>query len=470
MRFFLLLLPQKRALAKQHYEKHESGLVRRLGLGAAFLLVISAMVGSGVFKKVAPMSAELGSPLWVLAAWLVAGLISWFGAMTNAEIASQIAEPGGQYVYFKKIFGRPLAFFYGWTAFTVVQSATAAGVAYVFAESVNALFGLPDLGIFIDNAAVKFLSIGVIWLVTLVNLQGVHYGERLSNVFTSIVIFCILSIIVLCFGWGNGDWMHFQVTASDVGKTVTVSSFFLAMLAAFWAYEGWNNIGFLSAEIKNPHRNVPLALTLGVAFVILVYLSINAAYLYVLPVQDFIRINAEENTISGVAVIQSFLGPVGSTLIASAIMVATFGTTNNTLMTASRVYFSMARDGLFFKRVAHCNPKTDVPSYALIYQAVWASMLVLSGSFDQLTDMLIFAAFIFYGTGAYGVFILRKRNQGKKADFQVPFFPILPAVFICFCAVLVINSLIERPLECGMGLCLMATGIPFYLYWERKKG
>lgn len=416
------------------------------------------------------MSAELGSPLWVLAAWLVAGLISWFGAMTNAEIASQIAEPGGQYVYFKKIFGRPLAFFYGWTAFTVVQSATAAGVAYVFAESVNALFGLPDLGIFIDNAAVKFLSIGVIWLVTLVNLQGVHYGERLSNVFTSIVIFCILSIIVLCFGWGNGDWMHFQVSASDVGKTVTVSSFFLAMLAAFWAYEGWNNIGFLSAEIKNPHRNVPLALTLGVAFVILVYLSINAAYLYVLPVQDFIRINAEENTISGVAVIQSFLGPVGSTLIASAIMVATFGTTNNTLMTASRVYFSMARDGLFFKRVAHCNPKTDVPSYALIYQAVWASMLVLSGSFDQLTDMLIFAAFIFYGTGAYGVFILRKRNQGKKADFQVPFFPILPAVFICFCAVLVINSLIERPLECGMGLCLMATGIPFYLYWERKKG
>lgn len=414
------------------------------------------------------MSEALGSPFWVIMAWLVAGMISWFGALTNAEIASQIAEPGGQYVYFKRIFGKPLAFFYGWTAFTVVQSATAASVAYVFAESVNSLMGLPQIS-WLENGSVKLIAVGAIWLVTLVNLQGVHYGERLSNVFTSVVIFAILSIIFLCLGWGNGSWDHFETVSSDSGRTLTVSSFFLAMLAAFWAYEGWNNIGFLAAEIRNPHRNVPLALTLGVAFVILLYVTINSAYFYVLPVDRFIEINGQENIISGVAVIQSFLGSSGGILIATAIMVATFGTTNNTLMTASRVYFSMARDGLFFKQAAYCHARTDVPTYSLLIQAVWASLLVFSGSFDQLTDMLIFAAFIFYGTGATGIFILRKKNGAKKAPFRVPFYPVLPLVFIAFCAVLVVNSLVERPWECGMGLCLMATGVPFYYFWKTQK-
>lgn len=455
-------------MAKKEYQKHESGLVQRLGLGAAFLVVISAMVGSGVFKKVAPMTSELGAPIWVLAAWVVAGMVSWFGAMTNAEIASQIAEPGGQYVYFKKIFGKTLAFFYGWTAFTVVQTGTAASVAYVFAESFNAVFGLPSFDAPFENISVKLLAVSIIWLITVINLQGVHYAERLNNLFTSVVIICILTITALCFGMGNGHWEHFEITAGAVGKSVTVSSFFLAMLAAFWAYEGWNNLGFIAAEIKNPHRNVPLALTGGVAFVMLMYLAINAAYLYVLPPTDFIRINNEHNIVSGVAVIQSFLGPVGTTLIASAIMVATFGTTNNTLMTASRVYFSMARDGVFFKKLAYCDPKTDVPKNALLYQAVWSSLLVFSGSFDQLTDMLIFAAFIFYGTGALGVFILRKKNKGIKAPFRVPLYPVVPVVFIAFCLVLVVNSLIERPVECGIGLCLIATGIPFYFYWSRK--
>jgi len=456
-------------MAKEKYTRHESGLIQRLGLGAAFLLVVSSMVGSGVFKKVAPMSAELGSPAWVLVAWLVAGLVSWFGAMTNAEIASQIPEPGGQYVYFKRIFGKRLAFFYGWTAFTVVQTATAASVAFVFAESFNAVFPLPIFQGPVDNISVKILAVSVIWLLTLINLQGVHYAERLNNVFTSVVILCILVITGLCFGVGDGNWMHFQQSAEASGKSVSVSSFFLAMLAAFWAYEGWNNLGFIAGEIRNPHRNVPLALTGGVAFVMLMYIGINAAYLYVLPVQDFMNINSSSNVVSAVAVIQSFMGSGGTILIASAIMVATFGSTNNSLLTASRLYFSMARDGMFFKKVAICDPKTDVPKYSLLYQAGWSSLLVFSGSFDQLTDMLIFAAFIFYGTGAVGLFVLRNRNQNAQVPFRVPFYPVIPAIFIGFCMVLVVNSLIERPWECGMGLALMATGIPFYMYWNKPE-
>ena len=469
-------------MANKNFEKHESGLVRRLGLGATFLLVISSMVGSGVFKKIAPMSSELGSAAWVLAAWVVAGLISWFGALTNAEVASQIAEPGGQYEYFKRIFGKPLAFFYGWAVFIVIQSATAAAVASVFAESFHSIFPFPEVtileGVWTFGGAsglqlqpvffIKLLALSVLWLITFINLRGVQHGERVSNFFTSIVILGIIGITGLCFGFGNGDWSHFASSSSSSTGSVGLSSFFLAMLAAFWAYEGWNNLGFLAGEIKNPSRNVPFGLALGVGFVMLMYVAINTAYLYILPIQDFVNIHEAKNAVSAVAVIQSFLGPVGSVIIASLIMIATFGTTNNTVMSAPRVYFAMARDGLFFSGAAKVHPKYEVPSKAILYQSIWATVLLLSGSFDQLTDMLIFAAFIFYGLGASAVFILRKRNTGQKPDFQVPGYPVIPAVFIAFCLVLVVNAIIEQPIQSGAGLLLIASGIPFYLYWSRK--
>lgn len=459
---------EKQTMANQEFEKHESGLVQRLGLGTAFLLVISSMVGSGVFKKVAPMSTDLGSAWLILFCWILAGLVSWFGALTNAEVASQIAEPGGQYVYFKKIYGKGLAFFYGWTAFTVIQSATISSVAFVFTESLNSLIGLPELSFYgIENASVKIFSVLVIWLVTGINLRGVHQGERLSNVVTSLVIVCILSITILCFTMGKGSFSHFSLPSYSE-KGFSMGPIFLGMLSAFWAYEGWNNLGFLAGEIKNPYRNIPLALAGGVGFVMLIYVSINFAYLYVLPVENFQNIHAEGNTISAIAVVQSFLGPIGSSIIVMVIMIATLGTTNNSIMSASRVYFSMARDGMFFKKAAICHPRYNVPSYSLVYQALWASVLVFSGSFDQLTDMLIFAAFIFYGLGGAGVFVLRLKHPQTYRSFKVPGYPFVPAIFILFCIGLVGNSILERPLESGMGLALMASGLPFYWFWARK--
>jgi APA family basic amino acid/polyamine antiporter len=203
---FCFLPPKENRMSKQIFEKHESGLVQRLGPGTAFLLVVSSMVGSGVFKKVAPMSADTGTAVWILACWVLAGIVSWFGALSNAEVASQIAEPGGQYVYFKRIFGKPLAFLYGWTGFTVVQSATAASVAYVFSESVNSLFALPHLSLWgIENLSVKILTVLVLWVITGINMKGVHQGERLSNVLTSLVILCIIGITILCFTYGKGE-------------------------------------------------------------------------------------------------------------------------------------------------------------------------------------------------------------------------------------------------------------------------
>ncbi len=465
---FFATLFQK--MSQKEFQKHESGLVQRLGLGTAFLLVVSSMVGSGVFKKVAPMSTDLGSAWLIIFCWILAGLVSWFGALTNAEVASQIAEPGGQYVYFKKIYGKGLAFFYGWTAFTVIQSATIASVAFVFTESVHSLVGLPEIPLFgIENGTIKLFSVLSIWLVTFINLFGVHQGERLGNVVTSLVIFCIISITILCFIFGKGDMAHFT-SPSFSDRGMSMGAIFLGMLSAFWAYEGWNNLGFLAGEIKNPYKNIPIALAAGVGFVMLLYVGINLAYLYVLPVEKFQQIHAEGKTISAIAVVQSFLGPVGSSLIVLVILIATLGTTNNSIMSASRVYFSMARDGLFFKKAAHCHPVYNVPTYALVFQAIWASVLVFSGSFDQLTDMLIFAAFIFYGLGGAGVFVLRLRHPLTIRNFKVPGYPFVPAIFILFCIGLVGNSILERPYESGIGLALMATGLPFYWFWANKKG
>jgi APA family basic amino acid/polyamine antiporter len=245
-----------------------------------------------------------------------------------------------------------------------------------------------------------------------------------------------------------------------------MGAFFAAMMQAFWAYEGWNNLGFLGGEVKNPHRTIPLSLTFGVLFVIGVYVLINFSYLYVLPVKDFIALQSDENAIAAVAVANAFLPGIGATLITVLILIATFGSTNNSILTSPRVYFAMARDGLFFRKAGELHPVNKVPSGALLMQSTWACVLVLSGSFDQLTDMLVFAAFIFYGLGAFGLFVLRKKMPADERKFRVPGYPFVPGFFVAFCAVLVFISLFERPLESFTGLALIALGYPFYLWFS----
>lgn len=468
------------------HQKHESGLMTRLGPFAAFTLVVSAMIGSGVFKKVAPMSAELGSAWLVLLAWVLAGVISWFGAITNAEIAGMIAEPGGQYVWFKRIYGKVFAFFYGWTGFAVIQTATAASVGYVFAESINALIPLPVLppeiasfdimGVFLpfDNFGVKAVTILLIALLTLINCMGVQYGERVSNMITITVVACIFFIIVSGLFFSEGEVQKLNEVSNtsyhaNLSGWALIGAMFTAMLQAFWAYEGWNNLGFLGGEVKNPYKTIPWALTLGVGFVMLLYVLINFTYLFNVPVSTFIELHEKQNTIAAVVVVQQFLGQYGVLFILALIIVATLGSTNNTIMTASRVSFAMARDGLFFKSATKVGEKSHAPVNALIIQGFWASVLVLSGSFDQLTDMLIFAAFIFYGLGAFGVFVLRIRMKDHHRPFKLPGYPWVPGIFVVFCVFLLFNSILDRPRECAIGLCLILSGLPFYLYWTRNK-
>ena len=470
----------------KNIETHRSGLLTRLGLFTAILIVVSSMIGSGVFKKIAPMSSELGSAGLILLCWLIPGIITLFGAATNAEVAGLIAEPGGQYVYFKEMYGKAFAFLFGWSCFSVIQSASISSIAYVFAESVNAVFPLPHLsqnldsfslfGIFtpLHNFGVKGLTIITILFLTIVNYFGVIFGGYLNNFFTVLKTLGIVLIVFFAFTISDGQ-------ISNVSPLLEVDNFqyntslglfgamFAAMLAALWPYDGWNNIGFLGGEIKNPKRNIPLSLILGVAMVIVVYLLANFAYMYIMPVEEIIKLSKENpHSIIAVEVIRKFLGTAGAVFISILIMVSTFGTTNGTVLASSRIYFAMANDKLFFRPAGKYHSKFRTPHIALIIQGIWASILVLSGTFDQLTDMLIFAAFIFYGMGALGVFVLRKKMPDTPRPYKVFGYPYIPIIFIIFCVVLVVVTIIQKPRDAGIGLALVLIGIPFYLIWNRK--
>lgn len=466
-------------------DQHHSGLLRRLGLTTAILIVISSMIGSGVFKKAAPMSLELHSSGLILIAWLIAGIITLFGSITNAEIAGLIAEPGGQYVYFKHMYGKFFAFMYGWSCFSVIQTASIASIAYVFAESVNSvmpLFHLSDaaekftlFGIFnpLDNFGVKLLTIGTIVFLTGANYLGVIFGGIINNVFTVLKVLAIITIIILALTISGGSASNVQPMFAAPGATYNSSlglfgAMFAAMLGAFWAYDGWNNIGYLGGEIKNPKRTIPLSLFIGVGLVTTIYLLVNYAYLYVLPLNELLGIANTENTIVAVEVMRKFMGNNGALFISVLIMVSTFGTTNGTILASSRIYFAMAKDNLFFKSAANVHPKFRTPYTSLLMQGLWSSLLVLSGTFDQLTDMLIFASFIFYGAGALGVFVLRKKMKDAHRPFKAVGYPVVPAIFILFCATLVIVTIIQNPRDAGIGLALVLIGIPFFRNWNNK--
>lgn len=460
-------------------------LVRSIGLFSAFILTVSSVIGSGVYKKVAPMSAELLSADLVLLCWGLAGVITLCGALSNAEIASMLADSGGEYVYFRKIYNRFFAFIFGWTSFAVIRSAAAASIAYVFAHSFNSLITLPVLpdewaqvslfGLFtpFHNFGVKSLTVLLIFGLSYNNYVGLKFGEGLSKAVTLIVVISILLIVILGLTIGGGSVENFQTPATGFKPMswldpAFIKMIFAALLAAFWAYEGWTSTGFIGGEIKNTHRNLPLALVSGVSFVMVVYLCINFTYLYVLPIDQIIAVHNSVNNIAGVEVVRSFSGNIGALAMAVLILITTFGCTNTTLLGPPRLYYAMAKEGVFFKSASYIHPRYNTPSKAIFIQAVWASVLVFSGSFDQLTDMLIFAAFIFYGATALGVFILRVKMPDAPRPYKAVGYPVVPAIFILFCVALIVITLIGRPREALIGLGLMASGLPFYWYWNRK--
>ena len=453
-------------------------LVRTLGIGYVVIFVVANIIGSGVYKKIAPMAAELHSSVWILLAWIASGIITLFGALSNAEVAGLLADTGGEFVYLKKIYSRFFAFMYGWSLFTVIQTATISSLAYVFAQSLNSIIPIPAIfgslqhftigGVFFpfQDFGVKLTAILLILILTGLNISGLKSGAGVSKAIMLLVFAGLLTIVIFGLSSITARPVNFMKLKELTGGTVTLSAFYTAMLAAFWAYQGWVSVGFIGGEVKDATKNIPKGIVTGVFIVIFIYLIVNVTYLTLLSIPQLVQINESGNQIAAVEAVRTFWGTGGVMFISLLILVTTLGCTNASILTGARPYYAMARDKLFFPGIAKIN-KASVPSTSLLWQGIWASVLVLSGTFDQLTDMIIFAVFIFYGATTLGVFILRRRMPDVYRPYKVWGYPVVPAVFILFCVGLFFNTIYTRPREAAIGLILIFLGIPVYFLLKR---
>lgn len=463
---------------------------RTLGFWVALAIVIGSVIGSGIFKKPASMAAQLGSSEWLIAVWAVAGIVTLFGALTTAEIAGMIPATGGQFMFFKKVFGNFTGFIYGWALFSVIQSGSIAAITYIFAEYTGYFVHLPHFSKEVEQSivwhiygigdiiplkdfGVKSLTIVTIWFITLLNARGAKLGGGVQVLFTGLKLFAMVFIVGMVFGWGSNVQVPEMPVIRTVG-TVTLVSFMAAMSGAFWGYDGWNSLTYIAGEIKNPQRNIVRALFFGLLTVIVVYVTINFAYLYVFDIQQMAQ---SKLVASDVAV--AVAGLIGGSIVAAAIMMSTFGASNGSVMSSARIYFAMAREGLFFKNIGKLHPKYETPHNSLLLQATWASLLVLSGTFDILTDMLVFVAWIFYAFSAVSVILLRKREPDTPRPYKVWGYPFIPVIFILVSSTFLVVTLYNditmymrgetQIINSVFGLAIVALGIPFYYYFSRKK-
>ena len=448
-------------------------------MGYVVIFVVANIIGSGVYKKIAPMAAELHSSVWILMAWIAAGIITLFGALSNAEVAGLLADTGGEFVYLKKIYNRFFAFMYGWSLFTVIKTATISSLAYVFSQSLNSIIHLPVIfsslqqftigGVFFpfQDFGVKLTAILLILILTGLNISGLKSGAGVSKTIVLLVFLGLLTIVVFGLGSFAKKPVNFLNFKELTQGTVTVSAFYTAMLAAFWAYQGWVSVGFIGGEVKDPTKNIPKGIVTGVFIVIGIYLVVNVTYLTLLSIPQLIQIHESGNQIAAVEAVRSFWGTGGVMFISFLILITTLGCTNASILTGARPYYAMAREKLFFKSISKIN-NANVPSNSLLWQGIWASILVLSGTFDQLTDMIIFAVFIFYGATTLGVFILRRRIPEAHRPYKVWGYPVVPAVFILFCIGLFFNTIVTRPREAAIGMILILSGIPVYFLLKKR--
>lgn len=454
-------------------------LKRNVTRTSAILLVVSAIVGSGVFKKITPMAEQLGSEWMILACWLVAGVLSLMGALCTAELAAMMPGSGGEFVYFKRIYGRFFSFLYGWANLVVMKTATVAALSFIFAQSFHAVIPLPELALFggepSTDLSIKVLATVLVLLLSIINYRGVSLSAGLSRTF----IIAIVTVMVCFIGYAFFIYDPATAVAAATGSapvvenepaswfsTFSATAFFAAALGAFWSYEGWNNVGYIGEEVKNPQKNIPIALIVGTGSIVVLYVIINAAYMQVMNVEQLAAI--DPNKIAAVEVANEMAGPIGALVLSVLILFSTFNCTNTTILTSARIFYAVSKDRLFLNYAGKVHPKHGTPSNAIVLQGAWAIVLVWWGTFDDLTDLLIFAAFIFYGATALGVLLMRKRDPQAERPYKVLAYPVLPILFALFCFTLVIVTIYNSPIQSLIGLGLIALGIPVYLYYMQK--
>ena len=455
-------------------------LARRLGLSTAVMVVIGSTIGSGIFLTPQNVAHAVPVPGLMMLVWVFTGLLTLAGALTNAEVAGMLPEAGGQYVFFRVTFGKLTAFLYGWCTFIVYQTGSIAAIAVAFARYLGFYVNLPHLSpeleswslplftsIFpLKNFGVTLVAIGAIILVAFINYFGVHIGGWIQNVFSWLKIAAIGCIIGLAFTSSHGSTANFfplfALPAAMPTMGALMSAVGVAMIATLWSYDGWNSLTFLAGEVKDPQRTIPRALFIGTVMIIVIYVLTNLAYLYMLPIEEMgasklVAADAMEKISKGYGAI-----------IAAMVMISTFGTVNATTMTTARVYFAMAKDKLFFRGLGEIHPKYRTPGKSLIIQAVWACLLTLTGTYDQIFTYVVFAGWIFYALGAGSVFILRAKQPNVERPYRVPGYPWVPIVFIIVATWFVLNTIVAQTSDSLVGLLLLAAGIPFYLLWNSQ--
>ncbi len=460
----------------------EQTLVRGLTLTHATCLVVGTVIGAGVFLKAAVMSQAVGSPVLVLAAWVVAGLLSLAGVLTYAELAALMPRAGGEYVFLREAYGKAPAFLFGWMRMAVAATGAIAGLAVGLATFLSALVPLDTVWaertfVFLGQTVTwqfgtkQLVAVGVILLISAVNCAGVAVGGHIGTFVTGLKVLGICLIIGGVFLFSGDARVENLANPAGGGGWPGASLFGAALLAALWGYDGWNQVAMAAGEVRDPERNVPRALVGGVGAVMLIYCLANLAYFYALPFSEVVTSNSTQYRDAlpvAAKAAGTFMGSFGPRLVAVIFVLSALGALHGVILLSARVPYAMARDGLLTSRLATVNATTRVPVLSIVLQGIWASVLALSGTFDQLTDCVVFVSWIFYGLVASSVFVLRRKLRDVPRPYRTPGYPVVPVVFLLAAAWLVINTLVARPLESAVGLGLIALGIPVYVYFSRR--
>jgi APA family basic amino acid/polyamine antiporter len=474
-------------------------LKRSLGLIDATSLVAGSMIGSGIFIVTSAMARDIGSAAWLLVIWIITGIITVAAALSYGELAGMMPKAGGQFVYIQRAYGRLVSFLYGWTVFTVIQTGVIAAIAVTFANYAAIFFPVLDQTLFTVGETFvfsyqKLLAIFSIVLLTYINTKGVESGKTVQLIFTSAKLIALFALIILGLYVGlqtnvladnfQNMWDASKTVVQPDGSVTVTKLAGMALLGAagatiinsLFSSDAWNNVTFIAAEIKDPKKNIPRSLFLGTLIVTVVYVLANVAYLALLPLQGTsaatdIAANGimfASNDRVGAAAASMIMGDVSVFVMAALIMVSTFGCNSGLILSGGRLFFAMAKDGLFFKQATELN-KNQVPAKALWVQCIWACVLCISGKFGDLLTYATFASLLFYILTILGVFILRKKEPNADRPYKAFGYPIVPALYIVVTVAICITLLIYDTFNTGLGLCIVALGIPVYYLVMNKK-
>jgi APA family basic amino acid/polyamine antiporter len=449
-------------------------LVRGLSLLDSVLLLVSGIIGSSIFLTAKDIAGPLPQPMLFLLVWVIGGVVSLFGCVAFAELGSMFPESGGQYVYLREAYGDLVAFLYGWMLFAVANGGSIAALTVAAAAYTGQVFPifsqehvvLAFAGIAITRA--HLFALLLIAIVTYVNVVGLRWGALLQNLSTWTKFSAMAAFVVLGFAIGKGDWSHF----SSHGASLTMglhpaqflSAFGVGLIAVYWAYDGWVYITWVAGEVKEPRRNVPLAMVLGVFAVGVIYVAMNVTYLYALPLTEIAR----HETIAHAAATALF-SPHAAVWLSLMIAVSCFSAAATCTLSGARVYLAMAQDGVFFKRMAVIHPKWRTPAFSLIGQGIWAALLTLSGRYDQLYTYVIFGMVMSYTLTVIGLFILRWKHPDIPRPYRCAGYPWLPAIYVLIGAAWILNTIIKRPMEAFWSSVIVLIGVPGYLYWKHSR-